>query len=593
MANPITWRNVNAPSAGGAADLFGQAQASFDGAIKAVQDTKDGFEKGRTDRNTQEFMSQLQQYGSSEELAAAQQSGALADLRSQFGSMVDQSKVSADAVTDRVTNLQGRETAQYDRDQMLTERADKPLIDNFSNRLASISSDQGIAGIGQAYEGFQSDVNSQVESGELSTSAGTQLIRDGQQRVSALEQDFDADQTRNRNQTQQQWKDAARGAVTEYGQQVAKGTPVKPIEQAMVARLRKQGVPEEYITTARTQFNSAANSGVVFGARDQAELDNRRSSIERDYNYDTNVYAKEGTFVPEEATNALLAETMQTDEDGREFFFQDGDTEARTELTKELIGALSNGVEISVNGTTRTVPVAQAHARAALRNIQGGDWEINSTFQEEIKSVLKQVDAYERSKEYTEGKRALSDFDTNQLKYLTGDRASRGSQNNQGQGESQSQEQERQETEPSNSKIPDLFKPGSVNDGAGAKFGRDFVSEFKNTLRMVGGDINNENNLGVLATLNPNVEGSAANLVSKGVGMWRNASNVAGSSITGAFTPNIASSPQTEAVNRVQSALQAGEKPTTSDLDKAMRLASDKPELFTKEAISLLIKATQ
>jgi len=105
MANPITWKNVAAPSSGAAADLFGQAQDSFDGAIKAARDTKDGFEKGRTDRNTQAFMNQLQQYGSSEELAAAQQSGALADLRGQFGSMVDQDKVSADAVTNRVTNF--------------------------------------------------------------------------------------------------------------------------------------------------------------------------------------------------------------------------------------------------------------------------------------------------------------------------------------------------------------------------------------------------------------------------------------------------------------------------------------------------------
>jgi len=135
---PITWRNVNAPSSGGAADLFGQAQESFDGAIKAARDTKDGFEKGRTDRNTQAFMSQLQQYGSSEELAAAQESGALADLRGQFGSMVDQDKVSADAVTDRVTNLQGRETAQYDRDQMLTERAEKPIFDRINANIADI-----------------------------------------------------------------------------------------------------------------------------------------------------------------------------------------------------------------------------------------------------------------------------------------------------------------------------------------------------------------------------------------------------------------------------------------------------------------------
>jgi hypothetical protein len=514
-------------------------------------------------------------------------------MRSEFGNLIDRDQTDSDAITDRVTGLRQQATADYNYDQTQVDRADKPLVDNFSNRLASISSDQGINGIGDSYDGFQSDVQSSMESGELSTSAGTQLLQQGQQRVNALEQNFYADQARNRSQREQQWQDATRGAVTQYGQQVTKGSPVKPVEQAMVEDLRSKGVPEEFITTARTQFNSAANSGVVFGARDQAELDKQRSNIEREFNYDTNVYAKEGDFVPEEATNTLLAETMQTDEEGRQFFFQYGDTEARTELTEEVTGAMSKGVQMSVNGTTRTVPVAKAHVRSALRNIQGGDWEVNSTFQEEIKSVLKQSDAYNKFKEYTEGKRALADFDANQLKYLIGDRASRDSQNNQGQGENQSQEQERQETEPSNSKIPDLFKPGSVNDGAGAEFGRDVVSEFKDTLRMVGDDINNKNNLGVLATLNPNVEGSAANLVSKGVGMWRNASNVAGSSITGAFTHNIASSPQTEAVNRVQSALQAGEKPTTSDLDKAMRLASDKPELFTKEAISLLIKATQ
>jgi hypothetical protein len=297
------------------------------------------------------------------------------------------------------------------------------------------------------------------------------------------------------------------------------------------------------------------------------------------------VYAKEGDFVPEEATNTLLAETMQTDEEGRQFFFQDGDTEARTELTEEVTGAMSKGVQMSVNGTTRTVPVAKAHVRSALRNIQGGDWEVNSTFQEEIKSVLKQSDAYNKSTEYTEGKRALADFDANQLKYLTGGRNAKNTQNG--------QRQEQRENGTNNAKVPELLKRSSVDDSTGAEFGRDVVDSFKKTLSRLADDFNNENGLGISASLNPNVNGSAANIVKQGVGMWRDVSNDVGNSITSAFTPNIASSPQTAAVDRVQTALKAGETPATSDLDQAMKLATDRPELFTKAAINLLIKAAQ
>ena len=582
---PITWKNVDGPNFEGVSETLGRAGESLTEGVDAIRQGKDTFEKGRTDRNTQAFMDQLSQFGSPEELAAAQESGQVANMRSEFGNLINRDKTDSDAITDRVTGLRQQATADYNYDQTQVDRADKPLVDNFSNRLASISSDQGINGIGDSYDGFQSDVQSSMESGELSTSAGTQLLQQGQQRVNALEQNFDADQTRNRSQREQQWQDATRGAVTQYGQQVTKGSPVKPVEQAMVEDLRSKGVPEEFITNARTQFNSAANSGVVFGARDQAELDKQRSNVEREFNFDTNVYAKEGDFVPEEATNTLLAETMQTDEEGRQFFFQYGDTEARTELTEEVTGAMSKGVQMSVNGTTRTVPVAKAHVRSALRNIQGGDWEVNSTFQEEIKSVLKQSDAYNKSTEYTEGKRALADFDANQLKYLTGGRNAKNTQNG--------QREEQRENGTNNAKVPELLKRSSVDDSTGAEFGRDVVDSFKKTLSRLGDDFNNENGLGISASLNPNVNGSAANIVKQGVGMWRDVSNDVGNSITSAFTPNIASSPQTAAVDRVQTALKAGETPATSDLDQAMKLATDRPELFTKEAINLLIKAAQ
>jgi len=197
MANPITWRNVSAPSAGATADLFGQAQESFDGAIKAARDTKDGFEKGRTDRNTQAFMSQLQQYGSSEELAAAQESGALADLRGQFGSMVDQDKVSADAVTDRVTNLQGLETAQYDRDQMLTERAEKPLVDAMNVSIADID-------LGQSADSLKSVLtNQEKQIDEMDVSDGTKakLLGNVEKRLAASQGQFRDNRDDSQDQT--------------------------------------------------------------------------------------------------------------------------------------------------------------------------------------------------------------------------------------------------------------------------------------------------------------------------------------------------------------------------------------------------------
>jgi len=243
MANPITWRNVNAPSAGGAADLFGQAQASFDGAIKAVQDTKDGFEKGRTDRNTQEFMSQLQQYGSSEELAAAQQSGALADLRSQFGSMVDQDKVGADAVTDRVTNLQGRETAQYDRDQMLTERTEKPLVDAMNASIANID-------LGQSADSLKAVLASQeqkIDAMDAGDATKTQLRGNLDARATASKGEF----RNNRNDAQGQ---------VDRGQVQADRTERKALEQEARSRTQAFETMNADLSNLRADAGSPAEA---------------------------------------------------------------------------------------------------------------------------------------------------------------------------------------------------------------------------------------------------------------------------------------------------------------------------------------------
>jgi hypothetical protein len=53
---PITWKNINGPSFNGVSESLARAGQSFGGAIDALQQTKDTFEDGRTDRNTQAFI---------------------------------------------------------------------------------------------------------------------------------------------------------------------------------------------------------------------------------------------------------------------------------------------------------------------------------------------------------------------------------------------------------------------------------------------------------------------------------------------------------------------------------------------------------
>jgi hypothetical protein len=196
--SPITWRNVAAPTFEGAADMMGQAQDSFTGAIKSLRDTKDTFERGRTDRNTQDFMAQLQQYGTSEELAAAQQSGDIANLRGQFGNLINQDKTNVDAVTGRVGTLQGQEDSAFNRESMLQDRVDNPLIEGYMGQMNGIDSNIGVEKIGQSYDKILADISNDEQ---LSAKAKNRLTREATNFKNNREGDYYSDLQATQGQT--------------------------------------------------------------------------------------------------------------------------------------------------------------------------------------------------------------------------------------------------------------------------------------------------------------------------------------------------------------------------------------------------------
>ena len=96
----ITWRNVDAPSFQGVSSMITGAQQSIDSGFNKFNELikqRESLDTSNLEKmkqnNTQAFLDQLTQYRTPEELQAAQQSGALDQLRQQYGAMVDQAAI--------------------------------------------------------------------------------------------------------------------------------------------------------------------------------------------------------------------------------------------------------------------------------------------------------------------------------------------------------------------------------------------------------------------------------------------------------------------------------------------------------------------
>ena len=132
---PITWRNVSPTmSANAAANLMRGATDTVMGGLDRLRGAIGTVEQGREDKfdhdvetNTDAFLDQLSQYGSPEELQAAQESGAINRLRESFGARINQD-LTRDAVDDRLQTLRSDQVADQQYTLAQAQEAAQPLI---------------------------------------------------------------------------------------------------------------------------------------------------------------------------------------------------------------------------------------------------------------------------------------------------------------------------------------------------------------------------------------------------------------------------------------------------------------------------------
>ena len=142
MAQPITWRNIEAPDMRGVMQGMGIAQqgmnSGFDklqNVFKTIEDTDKANWEQQKQNNTQAFMNELTKYRTPEELQAAQASGVLDRIRSAYGAQVDANAIRA-AEENRIPLLQQRTKAANEYQDYTTDRTQAEDVDRINSLVA-------------------------------------------------------------------------------------------------------------------------------------------------------------------------------------------------------------------------------------------------------------------------------------------------------------------------------------------------------------------------------------------------------------------------------------------------------------------------
>jgi hypothetical protein len=120
--------------------------------VDALQQTKDTFETGRTDRNTQDFLSQMNQYRTPEALAEAQQNGDIASLREKFSGngLIDTNQTSGDAIRTQLAGMRKNEMAKLGYDEKKRALAEREDVNRFQSMLAGNKFDEAGKFLGES-----------------------------------------------------------------------------------------------------------------------------------------------------------------------------------------------------------------------------------------------------------------------------------------------------------------------------------------------------------------------------------------------------------------------------------------------------------
>lgn len=199
MAGPITWRTIYGQTPDAAARLMQTAQTSFNNGFDALgnvlqkeQDTSQQNWDNTKQNNTNEYLDKLAQYDTLEEMEAAQSSGAIDQLRAQYGKQIDSAAV-RDADATRIDTLRERAMAGNAYTDQVQERLERPLVNqalgmaaegNFEGLTAFIKANPNIQGLkGLVDEAGKLRVelfDNKMQQGQLDVSRGQLGVSQGQ-----------------------------------------------------------------------------------------------------------------------------------------------------------------------------------------------------------------------------------------------------------------------------------------------------------------------------------------------------------------------------------------------------------------------------
>lgn len=157
MSRPITWQNINGPDPKAAMLPMALASQTLTNALSGVKDTFNEYQTGVKDRNTNAFLDALGQFDTPEKMKEAMESGAINQLKQQFGNMINHDKA-RNASGERLTQLLSQHEAQ---DKYTTGQRQKAQEGAVAKALLEISlgnTEQGYKTL-QDIEGLADPVN--------------------------------------------------------------------------------------------------------------------------------------------------------------------------------------------------------------------------------------------------------------------------------------------------------------------------------------------------------------------------------------------------------------------------------------------------
>lgn len=354
MASPITWRNVNSRGASEAANLINAASARIDAGLGDFSDTfkehstqqRELFEKDKR-ANRIAFLEALSGFETEDDLDAAVNSGAIAELKSSFGTLIDPTPLSTD-VAGRRSEIRGTTLAnqqfqdsqrKWDEEQAL--RAENPFIEAIraaSLQLGDEANEKALALLEKHKPNLRSSTHNQLTQEHLTRENSERSDKNDQDDRKFLETTRDenlADKKRSEDissfVTQQVANHEQGGDDTAFTANLVKGLPT-----------RFPKITQEQIREARAITMTALADRLVLAEREQVIKDNAIAAAAVKYGAASNMELLDEGYDAGAATATLMQKLFDINT-----IFPGRYGEGILQVQPLILQALTRGVEIN------------------------------------------------------------------------------------------------------------------------------------------------------------------------------------------------------------------------------------------------------